>query len=96
MLKKKKKKLHQADDGLSLPLPYTLLLLLLLLCIILLDSIWALPGGCFAECPLLVTLTPGLCPTWTEQTLVLSACSLCSPMSLDTGSVHLISLMWLE
>jgi len=22
--------------------------------------------------------------------------SLCSPMSLDTGSVHLISLMWLE
>jgi len=58
----------------------------------------ALPGGCFAECPLLVTLTPGLCPTWTEQTLVIviSACSLCSPMSLDTGSVHLISLMWLE
>jgi hypothetical protein len=27
---------------------------------------------------------------------VLSACLLCSPTSLDTGSVHLISLMWLE
>jgi len=64
--------------------------------VILLDSTWALPGRCFAECPPLVTLTPGVCPTWTEQPLVISACSLCSPMSLDTGSVHLISLMWLE
>jgi len=36
---------------------------------------WALPGGNFEECPLLVTLTPGLCPTWTEQTLVTSICN---------------------
>jgi len=42
--------------------------------VILLGSTWALRGGCFAECPLLVTLTPGLCPTWTEHTLVTSAC----------------------
>jgi len=42
--------------------------------VILLGSTWALPGGCFAECPLLVILTPGLCPTWTEPTLVTSVC----------------------
>jgi len=42
--------------------------------VILLGSTWALPGGCFAECPLLVTLTPGLCPTWAEQTLVTYVC----------------------
>jgi len=40
----------------------------------LLGSTRALPGGCFAECPLLVTLAPCLCPTWTEQTLVTSVC----------------------
>jgi len=42
--------------------------------VILLGSTWALPGGCFAGCLLLVTLTPGLCPTSTEQTLVTSVC----------------------
>jgi len=47
--------------------------------VILLGSTWALPGGCFAAFPLLVTLTPGLCPTWTEQTLVTSVFS-CVPL----------------
>jgi len=53
------------------------------------SAVWA----SMAACLLLYsrfTLPPAL------QTLVTSVCYLCSPMSLDTGCVHLISLMWLE